>query len=210
MTKFGESSAVVSIFTEEFGLQSYMVNGVRSKGSKSRIALYQPLTLLDLVVYHREHANLNRIKEVRCLYAYQHIHTDIAKSSIALFIGEVLNRSVKEESHAAELCQFITASLVTLDQLESGVNDFHLFFLVKLSRYLGFGARHVNEILGGRITEPLNEAAITNMLENDYAFDLKLDTGRRRELLGLLLAFYEEHIGMGELKSTQVLREVLM
>src|SRR6187200_113375 len=89
-TKYGESSIIVNIFTEMFGLQSYIVNGVRSRTVKSRIALYQPLTLLDLVVYHRENANINRIKEVKCLYPYQSIPTDIKKSALAIFIMEVI------------------------------------------------------------------------------------------------------------------------
>ena len=72
-TKYGETSIIVNIFTELFGLQSYIVNGVRSASAKNKIALYQPLTLLDLVVYHRENVNILRIKEVKCLHAYQTI-----------------------------------------------------------------------------------------------------------------------------------------
>ena len=98
-TKYGETSIIVTLFTELFGLQSYIVNGVRSKSGKNKIALFQPLTLLDLVVYHREHANLNRIKEVKCLYPFQSIPTDIKKSALAIFIIEVINKTVKEESH---------------------------------------------------------------------------------------------------------------
>ena len=70
-TKYGETSIIVTIFTEAFGLQSYIVNGVRSKSSKNKIALYQPLTLLELVVYHRDGANIERIKEISCKYPYR-------------------------------------------------------------------------------------------------------------------------------------------
>ena len=104
-TKYGETSIIVNIFTEMFGLQSYMVNSVRSKSSKNKIALYQPLTLLDLVVYHRENANILRIKELKCLYPYQTIHRDIRKSAIALFLNEILNKAVKDQSHADEIRQ---------------------------------------------------------------------------------------------------------
>src|SRR3954469_12504744 len=99
-TKYGETSIIVNIFTELFGLQSYIVNGVRSKSAKNKIALFQPLTLLDLVVYHRENANILRIKEVKCLRAYQDLTSDIKKSSIAMFINEILNKAVKDQSHA--------------------------------------------------------------------------------------------------------------
>ena len=146
-TKYGESSIIVNIFTEMFGLQSYIVNGVRSRTAKSRIALYQPLTLLELIVYHRENANINRIKEVKCLYPYQSLYLDMRKSAVALFINEIINKTVKEESHADEMCGFMIKSFVTLDQLDSQIENFHLRFLLKLSRLLGFGAYNTNEIL---------------------------------------------------------------
>src|SRR6478752_6569477 len=95
-TRYGETSIIVNIFTELFGLQSYIVNGVRSKSPKSKIALYQPLMLLDLVVYHKENAGIMRIKEVKSLYPYQTLFHDVYKSSVALFINEVLNKSVQE------------------------------------------------------------------------------------------------------------------
>ena len=210
-TKYGETSIIVSIFTDQFGLQSYIVNGVRSKSAKSKIALYQPLTLLELVVYHKENANLNRIKEVKCLHPYTHIHNDVTKSAIAMFVGEIMNRSIKEESHAAGLCEFLISSLITLDELENNVHNFHLIFLLKLSRFLGFGVQHVNEVLGGRMTEEAIEKTITTILNGGYVTPLSLNNSQRRELLGLLIAFYQEHTAMvGELKSLQVLREILM
>ena len=90
-TRYGETSIIVNIFTELFGLQSYIVNGVRSKSPKSKMALYQPLMLLDLVVYHKENAGIMRIKEVKSLYPYRTLFSDIYKSAVALFINEVLN-----------------------------------------------------------------------------------------------------------------------
>ena len=102
-TKFKETSIIVTIFTEEFGLQSYIVNGVRSKSAKNRIALYQPLTLLNLVVYHRENANIERIKEISCLYPYRTLTTDVKKSTLAMFLNELLNKTVRDESHTAEI-----------------------------------------------------------------------------------------------------------
>jgi DNA repair protein RecO (recombination protein O) len=167
-TKYGETSIIVTIFTDHLGLQSYIVNGVRSKTSKNKIALYQPLTLLELVVYYRENANLNRIKEVKCLHPYQTIYNDFIKSTVAMFIGEVLNKTVKEESHAQELCEFLISSLISLDSLSANAYNFHLVFLLKLSRFLGFGAQNVNEVLGWRLTDPLVEKVIQEMLEGDY------------------------------------------
>ena len=121
-TKYGDTSIIVNIFTELFGLQSFIVNGVRSASSKTnKIALYQPLTLLDLVVYHRENANINRIKEVKCVYPYHTIPLDVRKSTIAMFIGEVVNKSVKEQPHAGAIFDFLFNSLVALDVVEEAL-----------------------------------------------------------------------------------------
>src|SRR5688572_1874591 len=142
-TKYGETSIIVTIFTEVFGLQSYIVNGIRSKTAKNKIALYQPLTLLNLVVYHRENANIERIKEISCFYPYQSLTADIKKSTMAIFITELVNKTIKDESHVQEMFSFLADSFINIDQLSSGYENSHLIFMIKLSRYLGFGAQHV-------------------------------------------------------------------
>lgn len=209
-TRYGETSIIVNVFTEIFGLQSYMVNGVRSAAARNRIALYQPLTLLDMVVYHRPNANINRIKEVRCLYPYQSLTTDIRKSAIAIFLNELVNKTVKEESHAGELCAFLIDSFVVLDTLDQYVENFHLLFMIKLSRLLGFGAFNVNEVLGVRIVDKETEGLLNAMLEANYDAALAMSNTKRRELMELLIRFYADHIdNLGDLRSLHVLREVL-
>ena len=208
-TKFRETSIIVTIFTELFGLQSYMVNGVRSKSAKNKIALYQPLTILDLVVYHREHANIERIKEIRCLYPYTTLTVDVVKSTIAIFIQELLNKAIKHESHAKELFDFLYDSLTTLDSQQHGYENFHLVFMVKLARSLGFGAQIPNEVIGGRIADKETEVALGQLLQADYHDDMAITQSQRRNLLDLLTGFYSDHLGLGEIKSIAVLRDVL-
>lgn len=209
-TKYGETSIIVNIYTELFGLQGYIVNGVRSKSGKNKAALFQPLTLLDLVVYHRENANLNRISEVKCLYPYRSIPLDIRKSSIAVFINEVINKSIKEESHAGELCQFIIDSFIALDNLVIGTENFHLIFLLKLSRLLGFGAHNTDEVMGIRATDQETERILGLLIKADYLHSVTLSNSQRRVILDLLLKFYGDHIeSFGEMKSIQVLREIM-
>jgi len=208
-TKYGETSIIVNIFTALFGVQSYIVNGVRSKSAKTKIALYQPLTLLDLVVYYKENANLNRIKELKCLHPYQTVTSDVRKSSIAMFIAEILNKTVKEETHAQELCDFIITSMIILDTQEKTEN-FHLIFLLKLSRFLGFGPQFANEVLGVRITDDAIEKIIDQLLRADYTDHIMMSIAQRREILELLVKFYADHIEtIGELKSLAVLREIV-
>lgn len=208
LTPYGETSIIVNIFTENFGLQSYIVNGARTKSGKGKIALYQPLTLLDLVVYHKENAGILRIKDVSCSYAYRSVQSSPVKSGIGLFICEILNRSVKEQSHATELCDFIFNSLQTLDSIESPEN-FHLQFLIKLSKYLGFGPFTRDELGAWMLTDQ-EQKILDDLLQSEYSERIVMKVEQRRNLLDSLLRFYGNHVdAMGTIKSLTVLREVL-
>jgi DNA repair protein RecO (recombination protein O) len=208
--KYRDTSIIVTIFTELFGIQAYIVNGVRNKSSKSKIALYQPLTLLDMVVYYKENANIKRIKELHCLHQYQVLSTDIRKSSIAMFVNEILNKTVKEESKAEDLFDFLITSLMLLDDQKTSVENFHLIFLIKLSRFLGFGAHNVSEVLAGRMVDVEEEAMLRELLTASYTDKITITNVQRRNVLNVLLKFYKDHIdSLGEIKSIQVLKEVL-
>lgn len=207
--KYGETSIIVTIFTAQFGLQAYIVNGVRSKSGKGKIALYQPLTPLDLVVYHKETATIMRIKEAKCIYPYQHINIDVRKTTIALFIEDLINKAIKEEAHANELCDFLIQSLIALDKIEKPEN-FHLIFMVMLSRHLGFQPQSPEEVLGGRVMDFEDENALTQILEARYDSELTISNNQRRSILDALIRFYSMHVeNFGQLKSLTVLREIL-
>lgn len=210
-TKYGDTSIIVNVFTELFGLQSFIVNGVRSASAKTnKIALYQPLTLLEMVVYHRENANINRIKEVKCIHPFHTIPVDVRKSAISMFIAEVVNKGVKEQSHAGDIFDFLFNALVALDMVEEGVENFHLLFLLQLSRYLGFGANKAMEVVGGRGASPETEMLIDQLLAANFTRIPKLTRQQRLAALDLLVKFYADHIDtFGEMKSVQVLAEVL-
>jgi DNA repair protein RecO (recombination protein O) len=207
--KYGETSIIVTIFTAQFGLQAYIVNGVRSKSGKGKIALYQPLTPLDLVVYHKETTTIMRIKEAKCIYPYREISRDVRKTTIALFIEELINKAIKEESHAHELCDFLVESLITLDQIQKPEN-FHLIFMVMLSRHLGFQPMDPHEVLGGRVMDFDEEHVLEALLNSGYTSDLNLTNIQRRNILDALIRFYSMHIdNFGNMKSLSVLREIL-
>lgn len=207
-TKYGETSIIVNIFTELFGLQSYIVNGVRSSSKRSKIALFQPLTLLDLVVYHKENANILRIKEVKCYHPYQTVTSEIRKSTIAMFINEVLNKAVKEQSHAGEIHEFISSSLIVLDQHQKPEN-FHLLFLLGLSKHLGFGPNLTEEVLGGHWMDESDVKVLKQLLIANYTSATLITYDQRQTLLTSLLRFYASHVdNFGEMKSLAVLREI--
>lgn len=197
------------MFTDQFGLQSYIVNGVRSQTKKSKIALYQPLTLLDLVVYHKENGNIMRIKELKCYHPYQNLSQHINKSAIALFINEILNKSVKDQTHTVELFEFISNSMMILDNHPKPEN-FHLIFLLGLSRHLGFAPNQTSEVLGAHGMADQEERLLAQLMRMDYQSEIRLSYAQRQEFLTCLLRFYQTHIdGFGDIKSLPVLQEVL-
>ena len=217
--RYGDSSIIVKIYTAQLGLQSYIVNGVRSAKSKSsKIALYQPLTVLDLVVYYEpDKQKLFRIQEARCALAYQTIPFEIRKTTIALFLAEVLSKTLREESANIALYEFIEQSLTHFDQVQSNFDDFHFLFLLHLMRYLGFAPSNAAEILV-QLREQ-NQLRISNIHEAAIIEWLKATLAEqtppaplpawRGELLDILIDFYSLHVeGMAHLRSLDVLREL--
>jgi len=218
--RYKESSIIVKVFTEAFGLKSYVVNGVRhqSKGKTggSKMALYQPLTLLDLVVYNQDSRQLHRISEARLAYPFTSIPFDVRKSTICLLLTETLAKTLTEEKEEAGLFDFLYESLVELDQQSRQVENFHLLFLLRLARLMGFGAESAGEIAGqlgmagylfdhDRLSGPLDRLCQTDT----YTSPLALDRAGRAGLLDALLQYYALHFeNFGELKSLAVLREL--
>lgn len=211
-TRYGETSLIVTVFTELFGLQAYIVNGVRSsKASGLKIALFQPLTLLDLVVYHKEHANINRIKEAKCLFPCHSIATQVKKSAVGIFIQEIVNKTIKEDATPApDLFRFLLQSMITLDHQVDGYENFHMIFLLKLSHFLGFGPVNCEQIAGSRLLDEGVEKNLDLLLRANYTDRIMISASDRRAILEQILAFYREHMGYnGEFRSVQVLRDVL-
>jgi DNA repair protein RecO (recombination protein O) len=208
--KYGETSIIVTIFTELFGLQTYIVNGVRSSKASFKMSLFQPLTLLDLVVYHKENGAITRIKEVRCFYHFKTIHQDVRKSTVLMFLSEVVNKAIKEETHAGEVCRFLFDSFEKLDQMNSQYENFHLTFLIKLSRYLGFGLYNSTDILTGKMLDIKEELLFDALVNAEYDSSISITNMQRRVLLDLILQFYVMHTeNMSEIRSIEVLREIL-
>ena len=137
-TDYGDSSIIVQVFTEKFGLQSYIVNGAKKPKAKISRNIFQPLHLLDMVVYHKNTGNVQRIKEVKNSPVLQSIPYDVIKSSLAIFLNEVLYKAVKQQSAEEKLFEFTFNAIEWLDHQTEGLANFHLFFLVRLTRYLGF------------------------------------------------------------------------
>ncbi len=138
--KYGETSVIVTILTELFGLQSYLVNGIRTSKGKggTKAGMFQPSAMLELVIYHQESKNLNRLKEYSWNYLYRNILSDVISNSIALFMIELLQKCLKQPEPSPELYYFMEDALTSLDQAERNVQaNFPLFFALHLAGFFG-------------------------------------------------------------------------
>lgn len=138
VTNYSENSVVAQIYTEKFGLQSYLINGAKKPKAKIHINMLQPLHLLDMVVYYKDSGTLQRIKEATASPVLQQIPLDIAKSSVAIFLNEILYKALKIQQPDPYLYEFIQQSILWLDKTHTAIHNFHLCFLMKLSRFLGY------------------------------------------------------------------------
>ena len=138
--KYGETSLVVTVFTELFGVQTYMVNGVRSsKKSSAKANYFLPGAILDLVVYHHEQKNMQRIREFGWAVLYQHVLSDVIKNSIALYMVELLYKSLKQPEQNESLFYFCEDVFLYLDKADRTVTaNIPLYFALHLSHFLGF------------------------------------------------------------------------
>ena len=136
--KYGETSVILDVFTEEKGLQSYIVHGVRTTKARVHASLVQVMSLVELVTYSRDDRALQHIKEIRPVWVYQSIPFDLKKGAIGLFMVEMARKSIREIEENRPLFEFLYDSFVYLDQLAGPVSNFHLRFLCELAVYLGF------------------------------------------------------------------------
>jgi DNA repair protein RecO (recombination protein O) len=230
--KYGETSLVVTIFTELFGVQTYMVNGVRTtKRAAAKANYFQPAAILDMVVYHNENKAMHRIKEFSWAFLYDTVLTDVIKNSIAGYMVELLQKSLKQPEANTDLFHFCEDALMQLDKSNKKVAaNFPVFFALHLAYFLGFritdnydATNNILDLQEGGFTDhqPLHPhfisgeaAALTSQLlkvMQPYELeDFKLNHTVRRQLLLSYQDYYALHIAeFGQMKTLLILHEVL-
>jgi len=205
--KYSDTSIVVKIFTQQYGIQTYIVNGVRSKKSKSKIALFQPLTILDLVVYHNPNKEIKRISELKCHEPFQSLASQMQKTTMTIFLSEIMYKAIKEEGEVNELYEFLESSITLFDTLPEQYQNFHLQFLLKLSKYLGFGVDSSDQAFN---TLDANERSkLLRLASHPYDQWMPITNDLRRKLLDVIIKFYKNHIeSLGDINSVKVLQEI--
>ena len=223
--KYGDSDLIVKCLTQE-GMKSYMLRRIfGSRSKKVKLAYFQPLSLLELTANHNQKGRLNSIREVRISYFLETVSVDIQKQSIALFLAEVMASSIREEESNPELFEFAEAALIWLDSHER-IANFHLLFLYRLTRYLGFhpdvkqSGEAYFDLLEGSFSRsrPLNPFIEKEKLvlfksligiNFDNMDSLRWNARNRQVLMEVLMSYYAMHLeGFKEPRSLNVLKDV--
>jgi DNA repair protein RecO (recombination protein O) len=228
-TDYGETSVIVQVFTEKFGLQSYIINGVKKPKAKISRNMLQALHLLDMVVYHKNTGQVQRVSELKNSPQLQTIPYDVIKSSLVIFLNEVLYKAVRQQSADENMFDFIFNAIEWLDHQSEGLANFHLLFLTRLTRYLGFYPEQIAAVgmdffdmkngvfsrykpEGFYYLSPPHTQNFCALLQCNFENlgRLTFSNDERRYLLNKLLEYYSLHVeGFGNIKSHEVLEEVL-
>jgi len=228
-TNYSETSLVVKIYTEQYGLESYIVSGVRTKKSRFSSNIFQPLSLVELVASGRTGSTLKRITDIQLSPAFSGIPGDVIKSTIALFLSEVIYRSIREEEHNPALFGFLHNSIQILDLSQDNCARFHLYFMIQLTRYLGFFPQgecnsngrcfdlkegvftdyHSSHIF---ILDHENSLLLYRLMNSGFETyrDIVIPAPRMRTILDALVTYFEIHHTHGNpIRSHTILGEVL-
>lgn len=227
--RYGENSIIAYVYSESHGRLSIMVHSAFGKGKRAGNAVFfQPLNIIDIVFYKKENQSIAKLKEVSQGLITDTIPFDPIKRVIALFMGEVIYRSVKEEVANPPMFQFLVNSIQILDVLRSGFSNFHLVFLMQLTRQLGFfpgnqwselnpyfdlknGVFVHSEPLHPLFISKMNSKMLNAIIQTSFenVDDIKLNHSQRNVIIRDLLSYYQVHLGsVSDIKSLPVLTEV--
>jgi DNA repair protein RecO (recombination protein O) len=226
--KYGETSVISDIFTEEKGLLTFIGGSVRTARARMPFNLFQAMTVVDLVAYYKEnHQGMHRLKELRAAEIYQSIPFDVRRGAVALFMAEVCRKCIHEGETNPELFAFIREYLLTLDRTSEPIANLHLHFLVHLGTHLGFqpedrtenntfldlkeGAYVLQKPPGPHLDlEESRQFAFFQEIDVSACHQLKLSQKERKDLLLGLLRFYQLHVpGFEGVNTPEVLNMVL-
>lgn len=224
--KYSEADLIVTCFTEDYGLQSYMLpNVLKSKKGKVRASYFLPLTHLEIVGTHKNKGTLERIRDVKLVQPYKTLHTEVVKSSLVMFIAEMLKICIKEEEPNKNLFEYLEHAMLWLDAHE-GIANFHILFLLKLTAHLGFypeashlELRYFNMLDGTfqdlKTNDYCKEGSKIDAFKQfiginfDAIAEIKLTKTERSEVLLMLLNYYQIHLqGYKNPRSLVVLNQL--
>lgn len=224
--KYTDNSIICHIYTYEHGRLSFIVQGIHSKKATFKPAYFQPLTIVDLDIVFVPDKNLHRIKEISVTKPLHSVHDNPYKNTIALFIGELLFRVLRENETGEQLFNFTSHGIELLDTLQQGIANFHLVFLAHLCKYLGFypantfntmncffnarnGMFEPKETLHSLSKE--DSQLLSHLLSSNFSTleCLELNQTKRITIMNHLIEYYHLHLpGMKPIQSIEILHDV--
>lgn len=231
--KYGETSLIVTVYTELFGLQSYLVKGIRRSGRSAagKISFFQPAAILDMVVYLNPVKTIQFIREYQWAYIYRDVYFDVLKNAIVTYIIEMILHTIREQESNPELFYFIEQTLQYIDQSETHqIANIPLVFSLQLAQILGFQFHGkysqetpILDLREGNYTGtvpdhpfymPSDAARLNHEFMQigslDEAKNIKLNRINRQDLLKYYQQFFSLHLeNFKESKSYQILQTVL-
>lgn len=227
--RYGDTSLIVKVFTRESGLKSYMVKGALNHNAKNRVALFQNLHLINYIeVGNPKKSTLGYLKDVQLKYVYHSLPFVMYKSSIVMYISELLSKTLTEQEKNEPLYDFIEQSLLWLDLVETDYANFPLYFTLELTRHLGFYPKlnyeqgfcfdmmeglFVNDYpIHPYYLDNASATILSHFLDAgiDEACRLPLNVSQRREILDGIITFMRLHAPVIKgFKSHEVLKTVL-
>ncbi|WP_129751945.1 DNA repair protein RecO [Flavobacterium beibuense] len=222
--RYQEKSLIVKCFTESDGLKSYFIRDAFStRKNTQKIAFFQPLNILEIEAAHKNKGSLEYFKEVKLAHPYYTVNTDITKTTIVIFLSEILHHCIREEEKNESLYHFLETALLWFDSHDE-VANFHLILMMEITKFLGFfPERPQNENDFFEMTEgvftPYQSISCLSIEETNLfkrLIQLKLDNSiksfhvsERQTLLKILLDYYAFHLdGFKRPKSLDVLKEI--
>ena len=225
--KHSDSASIATVYTQRFGRTAYMVYGMGKKKSVCRSALFQPLSLVEIDVSHIPSKEIQRIKDIRIAFQPINIRIHPVKNALALFLSEILFKTLIRAEPDEQLYAFLENSFRYLDDCERGLANFHLVFLLKLTRYLGFepnmdeqhhayfdlseGMSIYEKPSHKHFLHPEESVDLQKLLSVDYDTmeDVVFSREKRVQMLENIIEFYKLHIsdfhGVNSLKVLQEL-----
>ncbi len=226
--KYSDNTSIVRLYTEHFGAITTMIRTGKTKKARMKANMFQALFLLAVELDYKQNKDIQHCKEVGLDLMFNSIPFDITKSSIAMFLAEFLSRVLKEEEANAQLFEFLHTSIQLLDEIDSGVANFHLIFLYKLTKFLGLYPtdNYSSELSCFDVSKGCYSAYyagnkyLTNKTTARYLHliadsnfnslnTISLSGKQRSALLNTLVLYYKYHLAdIGTIKSLEVFNEI--
>lgn len=225
--KYGETSLIVDMYTEQKGHQTFIVHSVRKAKATTPASYLQLLSLVDMVAYHSDQKKIHHVKEIRLDHPYQSIPFDMRKSSVITCLAEITSKCLATAYPQPALFEFLHENLVTYDEPESYDRDFLIRFLVDLSHHLGFGMEIPKGEINGRFFDLMEGNMVARQPLHEYAVDpghiidlqsilaskrnasADIPLEKRRRLVDLLILYYQLHVDtLREVQSLKILRDL--